>query len=335
MPTSSEPFISVIIPVHNAETTLLRALDSLAFPDCEIILVENSSTDHSYQLACDYAMENNRLKVFQSAPGVSNARNKGLEQASGEWIFFLDADDFFFKENLAKIADKLKSSQSDIVTYNFHKGGHLVELFEVVEDFRRPEEREAFISRCLHQPTQYMTVWSKAFRARLVKDLRFDSNLRVSEDSNFFLQALLRAQAISTSPDLLYHYSIDSPSTMRTFDQSKLEGYLAALTRAQTIIEDQSAALQEAFAAYSLAQFNLGMVREVFHQNNPQSYKVKLARLKELSHSEPFAPAFAGMSLKKIKGLGDIPHWLIKYHAYRLASLVYLVRVRQNARKER
>ncbi|WP_165329392.1 glycosyltransferase family 2 protein [Streptococcus tangpeifui] len=335
MPTSSEPFISVIIPVHNAETTLLRALDSLAFPDCEIILVENSSTDHSYQLACDYAMENNRLKVFQSAPGVSNARNKGLEQASGEWIFFLDADDFFFKENLAKIADKLKSSQSDIITYNFHKGGHLVELFEVVEDFRRPEEREAFISRCLHQPTRYMTVWSKAFRARFIKGLRFDPSLRVSEDSHFFLQALLHAQAISTSPDLLYHYSIDSPSTMRTFDQSKLDGYLAALTRAQTIIKDQSTVLQEAFTAYTLAQFNLGMVREVFHQNNPQSYKAKLARLKEFSRSELFAAAFSGMSLKKVKGLGDIPLWLIKYHAYRLASLVYLVRVKQNARKER
>ena len=335
MLTSSKPFISVIIPVHNAETTLLRALGSLAFPDCEIILVENSSTDNSYQLACDYAKENNRFKVFQSAPGVSNARNKGLDQANGEWIFFLDADDFFFKKNLTTITDKLKSSQSDIVTYNFHKGGHLVELFEVVEDFRRPEEREAFISRCLHGPTQYMTVWSKAFRARLVKSLRFDPNLRVSEDSNFFLQALLRAQTISASPDLLYHYSIDGSSTMRTFDQSKLDGYLAALTSAQTIIEGQSTALQEAFAAYSLAQFNIGMVREVFHQSNPQSYKAKIARMKELSRSELFASAFAGMSLKQVKSLGDFPLWLIKYHAYRLASLVYLVRVRQNAHKER
>ena len=332
---SSNPFISIIIPVHNAEKTLLRALDSLSFPDCEIILVENTSTDASYQLACDYAKENNRLKIFQSAAGVSNARNLGLERASGEWIFFLDADDYFFKENLEAIVAKLKSSSSDLVFYNYHKGGSLVELFEVIQDFHQAMEREDFINTCLQNPTKFMTVWSKAFRASLIKNLRFDPNLRVSEDSNFLLQALLCAQAISTSPDLLYRYSIDNPSTMRTFDQSKLDGYLAALKSARRIIQDQNPSLQEAFGAYSLAQFNLSMVRQVFHQSNPLSYKEKLAKMKELASSDIFAQDFSAMSLKKVKGLGDIPLWFIKHKAYRLASLIYLVRVKQNARKER
>ena len=116
--------ISVIIPVYNAEPYLNRCIDSVlasAYSDFEIILVNDGSTDHSPDICRAYA-ENDIRVVFlsQENRGVSSARNLGLEAARGEWIVFLDSDDFITDDYLSLTADKAYGQQ-DLILFRFAK----------------------------------------------------------------------------------------------------------------------------------------------------------------------------------------------------------------------
>lgn len=91
--------VSVIIPAYNASRYIGRAVESVKKQTgltWEIIIVENGSTDDTYDKCLEYANADDRIKVMQSNKGVSNARNKGLDNASGKWICFLDADDYLY-----------------------------------------------------------------------------------------------------------------------------------------------------------------------------------------------------------------------------------------------
>ena len=110
--------ISFIIPAHNATAYLKRAIESIESDanacggqkKIEIIIVENGSTDDTYLLAEDMASLYSNITAVRSQKGVSAARNKGIDIAKGEWIFFLDADDFILKGSITKLlhdADRL------------------------------------------------------------------------------------------------------------------------------------------------------------------------------------------------------------------------------------
>ena len=102
--------ISVIIPVYNTENYLHRCIDSVlnsACDDFEIILVNDGSTDNSPAICEEYARRDGRIRVIhQENCGVSSARNKGLDHCRGEWIVFVDSDDFISRDFLGLIAQK-------------------------------------------------------------------------------------------------------------------------------------------------------------------------------------------------------------------------------------
>ncbi len=97
-----KPKISIIVPIYNVEKYLRRCLDSLLiqyFKDIEIIAINDGSTDLSLQILNEYAIKDDRLKIIdQSNGGVSSARNAGIDAASGEYIGFVDPDDWVDKE---------------------------------------------------------------------------------------------------------------------------------------------------------------------------------------------------------------------------------------------
>ena len=101
------PKISVIIPVYNAEKTLHRCIDSIlaqTFSDFEVLLIDDGSKDKSGEICDEYARKDSRIKVcHKENGGVSSARNMGLDNAKGEWITFVDADDYIASDFLSAI----------------------------------------------------------------------------------------------------------------------------------------------------------------------------------------------------------------------------------------
>ena len=119
---NNNPKISVIIPVFNSEKYLEKAIDSILvqqFKNFEIICVDDGSTDDSLKICCREAEKDKRIKViYQANAGVSSARNKGIEAAKGDYIIFLDADDYYAEDALEIMYNDVVKEKADAAFYN-------------------------------------------------------------------------------------------------------------------------------------------------------------------------------------------------------------------------
>lgn len=179
----SDPKISVIIPVYNAESTLRRCVDSVlaqSFTDFECLLINDGSQDRSGEICDEYAAKDSRIRVFHKENGgVSSARNLGLDNATGEWIAFVDSDDWVGEKYLESF---LYHSDADIVVMD----GYFNCLPDNIEEISLPgllSFRTAgdVIARYLDNPI-IKTPWAKLFKHRFLIDIQFNEELRVGED---------------------------------------------------------------------------------------------------------------------------------------------------------
>ena len=200
----TSPLISVIIPVYNAEKTLVKCIESVLMQDVtdfELILVDDGSKDSSGDICNRYAAKDSRVRVIHKKNGgVSSARNRGLEVASGEWITFVDSDDSigenFFHDVEAAHEDLL------IRGYFMHSmQGKEVERL-VLDDFDALPDMTLFINRFIGNNILRGPV-AKFFRSRLIGDLRFPEDMKVGEDTWFVWKYL---SGVSTCRILYYYY---------------------------------------------------------------------------------------------------------------------------------
>lgn len=324
--------LSIIIPVYNNEKYLRRCLDSiinLNYQNLEIILVDDGSTDDSLTIMTDYAAKDDRIKaISQQNLGVSVARNTGLAQATGEYIMFVDADDYVLSPLKIVLNDE---QTADLNIFGFESG---VEQKVVKAAYYDSEKTVKAKIMMMENPTQYLTAWGKIFKHDLIKQyhLRFNTNLRVAEDGNFMLQYLMKCETIKFSLPVGYHYSKDTESVMTTFDR-KSEDYLIALEEAERNLEGCPAEIQKAFNVYAMIHFNIIMVHETFASANPVKYSLKIKQLKQLLSKPIFKEALSGIKFSECHGLRMLPIVLLKMHAYRLSSVLFTIRAKQNEKQ--
>ena len=116
------PKISVIIPVYNVEKFLSRCLDSVldqTFKDFEVVCINDGSTDRSEEILQEYAKKDQRIKVFtQNNQGAAVARNKALQYASGDFVFFLDSDDMIHRQAFSLLVSLAEDSNAELVSFD-------------------------------------------------------------------------------------------------------------------------------------------------------------------------------------------------------------------------
>ncbi|MCM1265222.1 MAG: glycosyltransferase [Candidatus Gastranaerophilales bacterium] len=204
------PKVSVIVPAYNVEKYLARCLDSLIFQtlgDIEIICVNDGSSDSSADILARYAERDNRIKVvYQENYGMSAARNLGLKYASGEFIGFVDADDFIDKNYYEYLYDAVILNNADIacasvIRENEKKKYTLIEYTknECFADVKLKFENAKL--------PQYCFVWNKIYRRdSLVKqDLSFIDGM-LYEDMIYTPDVLLNLGKMVTVSGTYYHY---------------------------------------------------------------------------------------------------------------------------------
>lgn len=173
--------ISLIVPFKNARPWLKRCLDSIK-GDFEVILVDDGSTDDGRQIVEKYD-----VKLFENehAPGVSGARNTGLDHATGEWVTFLDADDEL-APGAFEIFSKVKSG-------NIHQFNHIRKYgFQTVMKF----DNKAGLYRINALPEAWWGVWNKLYKREFLEDVRFLDGLQYGEDGLFVLECLTKDKKI-------------------------------------------------------------------------------------------------------------------------------------------
>lgn len=227
--------LSIIIPVHNTEQYLVECLDSVLSEintDDEIILVENGSIDHSWEICQEYAEKHKVVKAVQmETAGVSKARNYGIGLAKGEWITFLDSDDRIDSSIIRKAHELKNNSDIDVVLfrYCYLDSGHSNEISDsavlkhVDSDLLRrgalefgKYEKQIFESSGLDNMSIW-TCWGKLYKKSLLDDkkIRFPERLFLSEDTAFVFQVYCSTEKIYGAQSIAYHYRATPDSASR------------------------------------------------------------------------------------------------------------------------
>lgn len=238
--------VSVIVPVYNIELYLDRCVKSLIdqSQDIEIILVDDGSTDRSVQICDKYAENNSNVKVIHiQNSGVSNARNIGLSLAKGEYITFVDGDDWISEDFLQIAINKLKLTGSDIFmgsyTENYDDGTEIKVNENIPTMILNYEECiEAVFIKLPNKADLSFAVWGKVFRASLWKNVRFDTNLSMGEDAVAFWDVLKHANKVLYMPVMGYHYmqrvdsAVHTTSLKKALDNLKMHQYFYVESKA-------------------------------------------------------------------------------------------------------
>ena len=210
--------LSFIIPVYNCKNYLpgcIESIEKIGLSDYEILLIDDGSTDGSGKLCDNMASTRNHVRcVHQSNQGVSVARNVGLDQARGEYILFIDADDSIDSRGMRKVINDITDETIDLIIYGMSFEFYYKGMVYRSDDMKTP------LSGCYNE-TEWMShlqdlylanslspIWNKIYKRKLLVDnkLNFKEDMFLYEDLEFSLRCLAYSEKVLFIPDALYHY---------------------------------------------------------------------------------------------------------------------------------
>lgn len=208
----NDSLVSIIVPIYNAEKYLDSCIQSVlrqTYTNWELILIDDGSTDKSGRIADEYGFADERITVLhQKNLGVSSARNQGIDEATGNYIVFLDADDELIEDCLAKTVNIAEETNADIVA------GRSCEDRELFKDRIIWTGAEA-LENSLKDHSFTHSAWAKLIRRGFIGQTRFTPNIRINEDSYFVFQLLCKQNVFVLTNDVIYFYRVNLESSSR------------------------------------------------------------------------------------------------------------------------
>lgn len=203
--------ISIVVPVYNAIDSLPILIDTLVnqtIKDIEIILVDNNSKDDSYKYMKECAKKDKRIKVLkETMQGPNYARKAGFDQASGEFIYFCDADDFISKDALEIMSNKMIEDSADIVIGNYNELGKDLSIKKTCSGTFY-KDNTGNLKRYEDIIHIKPALWNKLFRKKIIKEDSFITS-KIGEDMVIVLTSFLMAKEISYVDHVVYNYIPD------------------------------------------------------------------------------------------------------------------------------
>ncbi|MCL2311644.1 MAG: glycosyltransferase [Firmicutes bacterium] len=233
--------ISVIVTVYNNENYIARALSSIqsqTFKNFEVLIIDDGSTDCSYNIANEFCKKNERWKIFRlKHEGISNARIFGINNSKGEYLSFVDSDDFVEINFLKMLYEGIKGSQISICNYKLHYRNSKF-IFKNFLHYKSGTFDKEKIIKCLILNVLIKSyLWNKLFKRSLfngvsVPDMCF-------EDKVMCIQLLLNAKKITVIKDILYNYNRNIKSLTGRMDEKKLNDYVKSFEFVKFFIDSK------------------------------------------------------------------------------------------------
>lgn len=219
--------VSVIIPVYNVENYLKECLESIinqTLADIEIICVNDGSTDNSFSILNDFAQKDSRIKVInQQNQGQSAARNTAIKAAKGDYIAFVDSDDFISSDFLEKLYTAAIKENADIAAANviyFEKGKYTKDNHISKQTFKTGIKPITTIERKF-KFSKAVVVWNKIYKRELILKTEFPINIKF-EDNYYTFAMVFSAEKIILVPSANYFYRINDNSIMANAFQNEV-----------------------------------------------------------------------------------------------------------------
>lgn len=269
------PEISIIVPVYNTEKYLAQCLDSIldqTFGDFEVICINDGSTDSSLSILLEYANTDSRIKIInQSNQGVSISRNNGISQASGAYIFFLDADDQIFDNTLDKID---LSSGFDMVINDFEYFSN--QSSERI--YNKPglsDGKQVLISYLLWRTKIIMGSYLVKRQLIIDNNLKFSKGTKYGEDWEFNTYLLYLSKSVLITDLLLVGYRTHLDSVVHKVGLERFDAFYTRKRCADFFADNQEYEISKIYSGYLLPQGIIDTV-EVIYQQKLWPFKVEL-----------------------------------------------------------
>lgn len=208
--------VSIIVPIYNSEKYLQVCIDSIltqTYKNFELILIDDGSLDNSGIICDEYAQKENRIKVIhQQNAGVSAARNAGIDIATGDWILFIDSDDYIETEYISSLIKTSKPNTLIIQGYKAVSSNHFISEKILKEmQYDRRNIAELFANPQFYE---YGHPFGKLYNSHIIKQnhIRFNKRLSYAEDLIFLLNYILHIDCVSYINGAYYNYIINSNS---------------------------------------------------------------------------------------------------------------------------
>lgn len=282
---------SVIIPIYNAESIIERCLDSIACQSCqdyEIVVVNDGSKDNSEEIVRQFIQshENIRINLInQKNAGAGAARNTGIGISEGEFVVFLDADDYVDRDYLERINEKIEEENADVI---------FIDIVREKEDgtLIRHESMSRFSTlskeRLIRWQLTGKVPWGgvrKVVRASIIKDNHLEyAPIKVGEESIFSFRELEMAKKIAFQSKAIYHY-VETETSLTSHDE--VDNSLRVFDYIYTYLKDSGRLKDYADTIRAMAVTTMAIAMNVAYKN--QGFKVALSTSKKLlSEYKPF-----------------------------------------------
>lgn len=306
--------ISVIVPCYNVEEYIKKGLDSLinqTLKDIEIILINDGSKDKTIDILKEYDKKDKRIVIIDKKnEGVSKARNDGLEKATGEYIAFMDSDDWFELDALEKMYNKAKDNDFDIVA---------CDTYAIYPD-RKQYIKSAIKDNQTNKKLMidaYAVIWNKIYKKEILKNIKFNTSLTFCEDVLFLYQIYERVNKIGSINEPLYNYLQRQNSLTYTYDKKlyqliESQDEIINYYKKGNIFAKYKEELEYTYVRYLFATF----IKRLAKTKNKKEFKTGYKYVKEKVKEE--FPNY-----KKNKYLNNKKGMYLKNFNYALALIIY------------
>lgn len=338
---------SVIVPVYQAEKYLNKCVDSIlrqSFTDFELILVDDGSKDSCPEICDRYAEADARVRVIHKEnEKLVAARNTGIRAASGEYVCYVDADDYVTDNWLETIAKQIDSSPSrpDIVAFGSARdfGDHTERIIKTVPDGfydKKRLENELYpvlVSDRRYYPGKaciYTSAWNKVYKRELLSQHYCrDERITRCEDTAFVFECFLYAESVSVCDDLIYFYNkTNGTSNLARYDGNRAEAYKRVILYLNEHIRGLYACV-DAQMNDLYTDFTVSILtHELTH--HPNIFQAA----KNIRRSFNRTKIVRLITPKGLPLIAKIPVVLLKLHCYHLALLGCKLRMRTHRSKQ-
>lgn len=228
----TKPIISIILPVYNTSPYLEECLNSIhnqSFKDYELICIDDGSSDNSYKILKKYEKIITNCKViYQNNQGVATARNVGLNNVHGDYIVFIDSDDYIEPNYLERLYNEICNTNADVVICNFYRyyENSNLKLPVVYKKKSGLYSSHDILKSLIPDNLIHSYLWNKLWKKELFNNMEFP--MIKYEDISIMCDLFYKAKKISIISDTLYYYRIRKTSIVRNYSISTQNDYVKA-----------------------------------------------------------------------------------------------------------
>ncbi|MBW6481536.1 MAG: glycosyltransferase family 2 protein [Vicingaceae bacterium] len=278
--------VSILIPLYNAEQYIAETITSIinqSYTNIELIMVDDGSTDNSYELAKAYASEN--VKVFQQAnKGACAARNKALELSTGDYIVFFDADDIMYKDKIKKQMELVEKYGDDYIYSSqwIPFKGDVPTIFSpktvIDNDFESPID---WLTTSWPDKSGAVGIWLTP-RQLIEQAGKWDETIVMNDDGEYFFRVLLKSNGVKFADNAYLFYRRDvATSITKTYSYKKASDILKTYISYEKILE-----LKDTTEVRKALAFNYAKFIYIYHKKEKELVNIAWQRMEQLNVDE-------------------------------------------------